>query len=40
MSKLLITSDTHFDNLQMFATTTEAGNNSRFIEQLKVYESS
>ena len=38
MTKLLITSDTHFDNLQMFSTTTAEGFNSRLIENLHVFE--
>jgi len=38
MSRLLITSDTHFDNLNMFSTTTKAGNNSRFITNLSIFE--
>jgi DNA repair exonuclease SbcCD nuclease subunit len=35
--KLLITTDTHFDNLNMFATTTSSGYNSRFIKNLNIY---
>ena len=37
MTKILITTDTHFDNLNMFATITGSGYNSRFIRNLEIY---